>query len=50
MKRRDFLKGLAVTGAAVGSATTGIGPFVGKGMAARKENIGECKSVKVTCI
>lgn len=50
MKRRDFLKGLAVTGAAVGSATTGIGPFISKGMAAKKENIGECKSVKITCV
>ncbi|MCE5283621.1 MAG: twin-arginine translocation signal domain-containing protein [Deltaproteobacteria bacterium] len=49
MQRRDFLKGLAVTGAAAGVG--GLGPLVGKGFAAKKlENIGECKSVKVTCV
>lgn len=50
MKRRSFLKGLAATGVtAVGMASTG--PFVHKGFAAKKmENIGECKSVKITCV
>jgi len=49
MERRSFLKGLAVTGAAIGA--TGVGPFISKGLASKKmENIGECKSVKVTCV
>lgn len=49
MERRSFLKGLAVTGAAIGAS--GVGPFISKGLADRKlENIGECKSVKVTCV
>src|SRR5512133_331802 len=49
MERRSFLKGLAVTGAAIGA--TGVGPFISKGLAAKKlENIGECKSVKATCV
>lgn len=49
MERRSFLKGLAVTGASIGAS--GVGPFISKGLAAKQlENIGECKSVKVTCV
>lgn len=50
MERRSFLKGLAATGVtAVGMASTG--PLVYKGFAAKKmEDIGECKSVKITCV
>ena len=32
MKRRDFLKGVAVAGAAVGSATTVMGPYYQQGL------------------
>jgi len=49
MERRSFLKGLAITGAAIGAS--GAGPFISRGLAAKKlENIGECKSVKITCV
>jgi 7,8-dihydropterin-6-yl-methyl-4-(beta-D-ribofuranosyl)aminobenzene 5'-phosphate synthase len=52
MKRRSFLKGLATTGvAAVGMAGPSVAPWVRKGMAAiKKQDIGECKSVKITCV
>jgi TAT (twin-arginine translocation) pathway signal sequence len=34
MERRSFLKGLAVTGAAIGAS--GVGSFISKGFAAKK--------------
>lgn len=50
MQRRSFLKGMLAGGAAVGVSGLG-GPLLGKGLAARKlEDIGQCKSVKVTCV
>jgi len=51
MNRRDFLKDMAVAGTTIGVASTGIGPLIKKGYAAqKKEDIGQCKSVKVTCV
>jgi len=39
MERRSFLKGLAAAGTAIGA--TGVGPFISKGLAAKKlEDIG----------
>jgi len=49
MERRSFLKCLAAA-AAAGSAGL-AGPLVREGLTAKKlENIGECKSVKITCV
>ena len=51
MQRRDFLKSMVATGAAITVAGMGVGPVVKKGWGARKkEDIGQCKSVKVTCV
>ncbi|HAM51387.1 MAG TPA: hypothetical protein DCP92_12125 [Nitrospiraceae bacterium] len=51
MERREFLKGLVATGTAVTVAGTGIGPLIKKGYAAdKKEDIGQCKSLKITCV
>jgi len=51
MKRRSFLKSLAFTGAGAALGFSGVGSLAGTGLAAKKlENIGECKSVKITCV
>lgn len=51
MKRRNFCKGLAAAGLAGGLAVGGgVGPLVGSARASAKTDIGECKSVKVTCV
>ena len=51
MKRREFLKDMVAAGAAVTVAGTGIGPLIKKGYAEKKkEDIGYCKSLKVTCV
>ena len=49
MKRRSFLRGMMATGAAIGASGVGS-PLVNKSMAVQKEDIGECKSVKITCV
>ena len=49
MKRRDFLKGMAVTGAGV-ALSGGVGTLTKAAHAAKKEDFGELKSVKVYCV
>jgi 7,8-dihydropterin-6-yl-methyl-4-(beta-D-ribofuranosyl)aminobenzene 5'-phosphate synthase len=49
MDRRDFLKAMAASGAAL--AASGLGVDENKAWAdAKREDIGMCKSVKVTCV
>ena len=49
MQRRNFLKNLGIGLAGAGAATMG-GPVVRVAQAGKKQDIGECKSVKVHCI
>lgn len=51
MERRDFLKKVVSGGATAAVLGGGVGPVVKKAYADKKmEDIGECKSVKVTCV
>ena len=50
MKRREFLK-TAAAGAAISVSAGGVGPLIRRAYAEqKKEDIGFCKSVKVTCV
>ena len=50
MKRRDFLKGLAAGGAAAAVATVEPKGGLRDAWAAKKEDIGQVKSLKITCV
>jgi 7,8-dihydropterin-6-yl-methyl-4-(beta-D-ribofuranosyl)aminobenzene 5'-phosphate synthase len=49
MERRNFLKGLGA-GMVGAAAATGMGPLARVSRAEKKHNIGEIKSLKVTCL
>ncbi len=51
MDRRDFLKTLAASGASLAATELGMGGSAKQTWAVgKKEDIGQCKSVKVTCV